>query len=224
MGLLLGLALMSVEGTLGPRWYLGTARLTDPGGSIACGFRLHSAGYTPSSQVTVGYLSMAQDLASPDSRVSKIAKVPWVDQSKTSSSPVASSSADPTRTSSGRLQSHTGTSHYRRRSSSATTNPVSNILSYHPGLQAHPRFSGPDPFFRASPAVQRAVQETVDALTKEGHECVEFAVPDMMEMARIFVALTSADKYHTLTSHLGPDPRVRVLVAKPPCRCSPISA
>jgi len=63
------------------------------------------------------------------------------------------------------------------------------------------------PVVRASPAVQRAVQETVDALRKAGHECVEFAVPNMTEMARVFVALTSADKYETLTSHLGPDPK-----------------
>lgn len=65
-----------------------------------------------------------------------------------------------------------------------------------------------DGLVRFSPPVQRAVQETVDALREEGHECVEFAVPDVLEMARVFVALTSADRYQTLTSHVGPDPRV----------------
>ncbi|KAG8861472.1 hypothetical protein FRB96_002921 [Tulasnella sp. 330] len=62
-----------------------------------------------------------------------------------------------------------------------------------------------DPLMRASPVVQRAVQESVDALRKQGHDCVEFVVPDMLEMARIFVALTSADKHQTLLSHIGPD-------------------
>ncbi|KAG8996647.1 hypothetical protein FRB94_008144 [Tulasnella sp. JGI-2019a] len=64
-----------------------------------------------------------------------------------------------------------------------------------------------DTLMRASPAVQRAVQETIDALRSQGHECVEFAVPDMVEMARIFVALTAADGHETLLSHLGSDDR-----------------
>ncbi|KAG8888239.1 hypothetical protein FRB99_004140, partial [Tulasnella sp. 403] len=60
---------------------------------------------------------------------------------------------------------------------------------------------------KACPAVQRAVQETVDALVKAGHECVEFVVPNELEGARVFVAVTSADRYETLTSHIGPDPK-----------------
>ncbi|KAG8926376.1 hypothetical protein FRC01_008949 [Tulasnella sp. 417] len=68
-----------------------------------------------------------------------------------------------------------------------------------------------DPLLKSSPACQRAVQETVDALRKQGHECVEFVIPNPIEAARVFVALTSADGYKTLTSHIGPDPRDRTL-------------
>ncbi|KAG8852243.1 hypothetical protein FRB96_008889 [Tulasnella sp. 330] len=64
-----------------------------------------------------------------------------------------------------------------------------------------------DALVRASPAVQRAVQETVDALRKQGHECVEFVVPDMMEAIKIFMGLISADKFKMMFSHLGKDPR-----------------
>lgn len=80
-----------------------------------------------------------------------------------------------------------------------------------------------DPLLKASPASQRAVQETVDALRKQGHECVEFVIPNVIEAARVFVALTSADGYKTLTSHIGPDPRDRTLFlvtlgSKIPCK------
>jgi Asp-tRNA(Asn)/Glu-tRNA(Gln) amidotransferase A subunit family amidase len=34
-----------------------------------------------------------------------------------------------------------------------------------------------DIFMKACPAVQRAVQETVDALRAKGHECVEIEIP-----------------------------------------------
>ncbi|KAG8983234.1 hypothetical protein FRB90_006210, partial [Tulasnella sp. 427] len=68
-----------------------------------------------------------------------------------------------------------------------------------------------DPLIKVSPACQRAVQETVDALRKQGHECVEFVLTNNFEAARIFVALTSADGYKTLTSHIGPDPQDRTL-------------
>ena len=67
--------------------------------------------------------------------------------------------------------------------------------------------SQPDSIIRSCPGVERAVQETVDALTRQGHECVEIQVPDFLEAMRVFVALTSADKYETLTSHIGPDPK-----------------
>ncbi|KAG8945601.1 hypothetical protein FRC04_000648 [Tulasnella sp. 424] len=68
-----------------------------------------------------------------------------------------------------------------------------------------------DQLIKVSPACQRAVQETVDALREQGHECVEFVIPNNLEAARVFVALTSADGYKTLTSHIGPDPRDRTL-------------
>ncbi|KAG8959732.1 hypothetical protein FRC03_007549 [Tulasnella sp. 419] len=64
-----------------------------------------------------------------------------------------------------------------------------------------------DGLIKASPACQRAVQESVDALRKAGHECVEFEFPDILECTRLFVALTSADGYSTLLSHKGPDPK-----------------
>ncbi|KAG8982635.1 hypothetical protein FRB93_007949 [Tulasnella sp. JGI-2019a] len=64
-----------------------------------------------------------------------------------------------------------------------------------------------DALVRASPAVQRAVQETVDALRRQGHECVEFAVPDMIEAIRIFLGLISADKFKMMFAHLGKDPK-----------------
>ncbi|KAF8903595.1 amidase signature domain-containing protein [Mucidula mucida] len=60
-----------------------------------------------------------------------------------------------------------------------------------------------DEFIKASPANKRAVLETVDALRKQGHECVEFTPPGALV---IFLALTSADSYKKMLSHLGPDP------------------
>lgn len=64
-----------------------------------------------------------------------------------------------------------------------------------------------DALVRSSPAVQRAVQETVNAVRRQGHECVEFVVPDFIESLRIFLGLISADKFKMLFSHLGPDPK-----------------
>ncbi|KAJ7591264.1 amidase [Mycena floridula] len=59
---------------------------------------------------------------------------------------------------------------------------------------------------KPSPAVQRAVLETVDALRKAGHECTEFRPPSVVEAISIFVGLSSSDAYKTMLSHLGPDP------------------
>ena len=35
-----------------------------------------------------------------------------------------------------------------------------------------------DGFVKSAPAVERAVLETVEALRREGHECVEFEFPE----------------------------------------------
>ncbi|KLO17969.1 amidase signature enzyme [Schizopora paradoxa] len=64
-----------------------------------------------------------------------------------------------------------------------------------------------DLMVKASPACKRAVIETVEALKRQGHECVEFESPIMFEAMCLFTGLTSADGYKTLSSHLGPDPR-----------------
>ncbi|THH09917.1 hypothetical protein EW145_g1672 [Phellinidium pouzarii] len=64
-----------------------------------------------------------------------------------------------------------------------------------------------DLFIKASPACKRAVLETVEALRKQGHECIEFEPTLAREAMYLFAALTSADGYKTLLSHLGPDPK-----------------
>jgi len=64
-----------------------------------------------------------------------------------------------------------------------------------------------DCYIKASPACKRAVLETVEALRKQGHECIEFDLPDLTRAFNIFVGFTSADGYKTLHSHLGPDPQ-----------------
>lgn len=68
-----------------------------------------------------------------------------------------------------------------------------------------------DSFIKASPACQRAVLESVDSLRKQGHECIEIAIPDAAAACNIFVGLTSADGYKTMLSHLGPDPKEKSL-------------
>uniref|UniRef100_A0A8H7XRN7 amidase n=1 Tax=Psilocybe cubensis TaxID=181762 RepID=A0A8H7XRN7_PSICU len=72
-----------------------------------------------------------------------------------------------------------------------------------------------DNYIKASPACKRAVLETVEALRAAGHECVEFELPDV-NLTRnptpvahvafnLFAAITSADGYKSMLSHLGPD-------------------
>ncbi|EEB89173.1 hypothetical protein MPER_12757 [Moniliophthora perniciosa FA553] len=64
-----------------------------------------------------------------------------------------------------------------------------------------------DGFTKASPANKRAVLETVEALQKQGHDCIELThLPSVAEATAIFLGLTSSDGYRKLTSHLGPDP------------------
>lgn len=62
-----------------------------------------------------------------------------------------------------------------------------------------------DGYIKASPACKRAVIETVEALRKQGHECVEISVPNTDTACNLFVSLSSSDGYQTLLSHLGPD-------------------
>ncbi|EIW83689.1 amidase signature enzyme [Coniophora puteana RWD-64-598 SS2] len=60
----------------------------------------------------------------------------------------------------------------------------------------------------SSPACQRAVQETVDALQREGHECIEFDVkPLALEILRVFAGLATSDSYEKMLSHLHGDPQ-----------------
>ncbi|KAH9824207.1 amidase signature domain-containing protein [Melampsora americana] len=65
-----------------------------------------------------------------------------------------------------------------------------------------------DKFIQASPPCQRAVLETVERLRSRGHECVPLNVDriDVLQAVELFVALSSADGYHTLLSNVGPDP------------------
>lgn len=86
-----------------------------------------------------------------------------------------------------------------------------------------------DRFVKASPACQRAVLETVGALRRVGHECVEVEVPERAFIVstwclpfiascltsysdskplELFVGLASADGYETLLSPVGSDPMV----------------
>ncbi|KDQ10331.1 hypothetical protein BOTBODRAFT_36235 [Botryobasidium botryosum FD-172 SS1] len=62
-----------------------------------------------------------------------------------------------------------------------------------------------DDFVQTSPACQRAVLETVAALRKQGHECIEFMPPRLWKSLALFFEITSADGYGTLLSHLEHD-------------------
>ncbi|KAG7445163.1 amidase signature enzyme [Guyanagaster necrorhizus] len=62
-----------------------------------------------------------------------------------------------------------------------------------------------DGFVKSSPANKRAVLETVSALRKHGHECIEFEPPNVHEALLAFVALNSSDSYRNMLSNLGPD-------------------
>lgn len=63
-----------------------------------------------------------------------------------------------------------------------------------------------DHFIKTSPANIRAVQEAVDALKRQGHELVEFDLPDGPRAIQLFAAITSGEGYHTLLSHCDGDP------------------
>ncbi|KAI0258706.1 amidase signature domain-containing protein [Gloeopeniophorella convolvens] len=68
-----------------------------------------------------------------------------------------------------------------------------------------------DNVVKGSPACHRAVLETVEALRKAGHDCVEVESPDSARAAQLFSGITSADGYDKLLSHLGPDKRESAL-------------
>ncbi|KAF7359415.1 putative amidase PB8B6.03 [Mycena sanguinolenta] len=63
-----------------------------------------------------------------------------------------------------------------------------------------------DCYVKGSPASKRAISETVAALQKEGHECIEITIPNQLEAFNVFVGLTSADGYKTLLSGIKNDP------------------
>ncbi|RSH87525.1 uncharacterized protein EHS24_000033 [Apiotrichum porosum] len=63
-----------------------------------------------------------------------------------------------------------------------------------------------DGLVKASPACVRAVEQTVDALRKEGHELVPWSPPNPDQALKIFVALSSAEGYKSLLSNIGKDP------------------
>ena len=47
----------------------------------------------------------------------------------------------------------------------------------------------------ASPPVKRAIEQTVQALKSQGHEVVPITPPNTIEAVRIFVALTSGERF-----------------------------
>ncbi|KAJ7052233.1 amidase signature domain-containing protein [Mycena amicta] len=84
---------------------------------------------------------------------------------------------------------------------------VSPILYRESKLKDKLRFGYYTEYYaKASPASRRAVVDTVAALRKQGHECVEVEIPTPDEAMRIYLALCSADGYKTLLSGAGSDP------------------
>ncbi|KAJ7646872.1 amidase signature enzyme [Roridomyces roridus] len=69
-----------------------------------------------------------------------------------------------------------------------------------------------DGIVKASPACERAVHETVKALEREGHECVELNMDLMPEILNLYIQISSADKYSNLVKAVGSDPLVICVV------------
>ncbi|KAF7338607.1 putative amidase PB8B6.03 [Mycena venus] len=87
------------------------------------------------------------------------------------------------------------------------SNVIAPILYQEPKLPEKLRFGYyTDNYIKGSPANKRAISETVTALQKQGHECIEIVVPDQIDAFNIFIGLTSADGYKTLLSGIGSDP------------------
>ncbi|GAA5962388.1 hypothetical protein JCM8115_001474 [Rhodotorula mucilaginosa] len=63
-----------------------------------------------------------------------------------------------------------------------------------------------DGFCAASPACERAVMETVEALRKAGHEVIEFEPTPAAEALEYFLALASAGEFEIVLSYLKNDP------------------
>lgn len=63
-----------------------------------------------------------------------------------------------------------------------------------------------DGMIETSPVCKRVVLETVSALRKQGHECIEFTSPLNRAAMEVFVALASSDGYKKMLSHLDSDP------------------
>ncbi|KAG2354676.1 hypothetical protein BDR07DRAFT_1428660 [Suillus spraguei] len=51
-----------------------------------------------------------------------------------------------------------------------------------------------------------SVLETVSALRKQGHQCIEFTSPLNASAMEVFLGLTSSDGYKKMLSHLDSDP------------------
>ncbi|SCV73645.1 BQ2448_6075 [Microbotryum intermedium] len=64
-----------------------------------------------------------------------------------------------------------------------------------------------DGIVRTSPACDRALQMSIDALRKKGHEVVEIPTPDVVHGLELFIALTSAGNYETLLGSVRDDPK-----------------
>ncbi|KAG1736566.1 amidase signature domain-containing protein [Suillus lakei] len=63
-----------------------------------------------------------------------------------------------------------------------------------------------DVITETSPACKRAVLETVSALRKQGHECIEFTSSLNATAMEVFLGLASSDGYKKMLSHLDSDP------------------
>ncbi|KAG0699240.1 amidase signature domain-containing protein [Suillus ampliporus] len=63
-----------------------------------------------------------------------------------------------------------------------------------------------DDMIQTSPVCQRAVLETVSALRKQGHECLEFTSHLNTTAMEVFVGLATSDGYKKMLSYLDSDP------------------
>ncbi|KAG9316056.1 amidase signature domain-containing protein [Chiua virens] len=64
-----------------------------------------------------------------------------------------------------------------------------------------------DGMLQSSPANVRAVQETINVLRSQGHECIEFSPTLSKEAMNTFVGLITADGYQRMLSTVESDPK-----------------